>query len=144
MVGSLADSRVLGQGKSWLASGDCLAGRRAVEKGCQSANLCGGRVLSIKDRRFGGRDVKFGQGQFKEALDRVEAGGTTSVDVSTFARLLRFCGNEKALADGKRVHFHIVRCGFDGDRYLQNLLVEMYGKCGVVESARAVFEKIHR
>eukprot|EP00249_Psilotum_nudum_P014850 c25030_g7_i5 orf=251-1201(+) len=64
------------------------------------------------------------------------------VESASYASLLRCCGNVKALQYGKRVHAQIVRGGYGGDRFLGNLLVQMYGKCGCLEDARTVFDRI--
>lgn len=62
-----------------------------------------------------------------------------------YASLLRRCGNAKALSLGRRLHKHIRVAGYERDRYVGNLLVEMYGKCGDLEDARLVFANMgHR
>eukprot|EP00249_Psilotum_nudum_P032749 c4870_g1_i1 orf=117-680(+) len=68
----------------------------------------------------------------------------TTVNSSVYAALLRSCGTVKALWDGRRVHAHIIRAGYDRDRFVNNLLVQMYGKCGCLEDARWVFDKIRQ
>lgn len=72
-------------------------------------------------------------------LDRLLGGET---NVTALATLLRSCSTAKTLFDGRRVHSHITTCGYDGIRFLANCLVQMYGSCGNMEDARAVFRKI--
>lgn len=62
--------------------------------------------------------------------------------LSNYAILLQECGSAKALAEGKRVHALIIGCEYDRDRYLGNLLIQMYGKCGAVGDASAVFAQM--
>ncbi|EFJ36756.1 hypothetical protein SELMODRAFT_61782, partial [Selaginella moellendorffii] len=42
----------------------------------------------------------------------------------------------------RAAHRELQRLGIDQDTYLGNLLVQMYGKCGYVEEAMAVFQRI--
>ncbi|KAJ4712325.1 Pentatricopeptide repeat-containing protein [Melia azedarach] len=51
------------------------------------------------------------------------------------------CDVEKA----RQIHGHVLKLGFLGDVYVQNSLLRMYWKCGVVEEAIQLFEKMcHR
>lgn len=59
-----------------------------------------------------------------------------------FSRLLQACSTFEALADAKRIHAHMVTSGLDHDMYLGNHLVRSYDKCGCVEDARNVFDKM--
>eukprot|EP01018_Ginkgo_biloba_P009883 Gb_00930 [translate_table: standard] len=60
----------------------------------------------------------------------------------TFAGVLQACANLAALEHGKEVHREIVRYGFQSDVFVGSALVYMYGKCGSVENARQVFDKM--
>eukprot|EP00249_Psilotum_nudum_P007102 c20305_g1_i1 orf=87-857(+) len=66
------------------------------------------------------------------------------VDTAGYASLLRRCGMVKSLAGGRLVHAHIISSGYQRNRFLGNLLVQMYGNCGSLEDAEAVFDKIQR
>ncbi|XP_024535000.1 pentatricopeptide repeat-containing protein At4g21065-like [Selaginella moellendorffii] len=55
--------------------------------------------------------------------------------------LIKRCGRSKNLADGRRIHHRLAR-NSQLDRFLANLLIEMYGKCGSVGDARRVFDEI--
>ncbi|XP_057865522.1 pentatricopeptide repeat-containing protein At2g13600 [Cryptomeria japonica] len=63
-------------------------------------------------------------------------------DCNTYLSLLTTCINMKALREGKRVHLHLIRTGFEVDIHVGNKLVIMYGKCGRFEDARHVFDEI--
>eukprot|EP00249_Psilotum_nudum_P000435 c1204_g1_i1 orf=74-454(+) len=76
-----------------------------------------------------------------QALGRLGRHGVQA-SVATFVSLLRSCCRLKALSVGRRVHAHIIRTGCIRDRFLGNLLIQMYGICGSLEEARAVFEKL--
>eukprot|EP00249_Psilotum_nudum_P036971 c9151_g1_i1 orf=131-697(+) len=97
--------------------------------------------VSAGDCAFVGLKEECGQERLKEAVDRLGE-MDSPVDSATYATLLRCCGNARALWDGKRVHGHIIGGGLDGDRFLGNLLVQMYGKCGCLGEARGVFDKM--
>ncbi|XP_024529417.1 pentatricopeptide repeat-containing protein At3g24000, mitochondrial-like [Selaginella moellendorffii] len=59
-----------------------------------------------------------------------------------YAEALRRCGSSQNLWEGKRLHFLLKSRGYDGDTFLGNLLVQMYGKCGELDQARSAFDRI--
>eukprot|EP01018_Ginkgo_biloba_P026789 Gb_37516 [translate_table: standard] len=65
-----------------------------------------------------------------------------SVDSETYAHLLQRCIKMKSLEEGKQVHAHMIKMGFESDMFLGNNLINMYVKCGTVESAHQVFDKM--
>ncbi|KAL4341429.1 hypothetical protein GQ457_08G024830 [Hibiscus cannabinus] len=48
----------------------------------------------------------------------------------------------KAKEEGMQIHRHAFKLGFQNDLYVQNSLINMYGKCGQIEHACAVFEQM--
>eukprot|EP01018_Ginkgo_biloba_P031401 Gb_10270 [translate_table: standard] len=84
------------------------------------------------------------EGKLKEALkvfkDMDQQG--TKVDSESYICLLEGCADSKDLEGGKRVHDHIIRAGFKPEVLLSNKLLQMYGKCGSVQDARQVFDKM--
>eukprot|EP01018_Ginkgo_biloba_P040139 Gb_11688 [translate_table: standard] len=60
----------------------------------------------------------------------------------TFPFVLAACAGLSDLKEGRKIHDHIVRDGFDSNIFVENSLVDMYGKCGSVETARQVFDKM--
>eukprot|EP01018_Ginkgo_biloba_P041292 Gb_07260 [translate_table: standard] len=64
-------------------------------------------------------------------------------DMKTFASVLPVCANLAALEQGKEIHEDIIRSGFQLDVFVESALVDMYAKCGSIENARDVFDKIH-
>ncbi|EFJ37346.1 hypothetical protein SELMODRAFT_61643, partial [Selaginella moellendorffii] len=48
------------------------------------------------------------------------------------------------LEAGKRIHAHAVESGYARDSYVENFLIQMYGKCRRVDLARAVFDAMPR
>ncbi len=52
------------------------------------------------------------------------------------------CAMLGALEEGKHVHEHIVRCGFELNVSVGSTLTCMYAKCGSIEDARRVFNKM--
>eukprot|EP01018_Ginkgo_biloba_P007209 Gb_35258 [translate_table: standard] len=65
-------------------------------------------------------------------------------DQFAFASMLNACGNLVALEEGKQAHSYIIRTGLNSDVALENALVDMYAKCGVIEDASQVFDKMPR
>lgn len=56
--------------------------------------------------------------------------------------ILECCADSKALEEGRKVHEHMVASGFRPDVWVNNKIIEMYGKCGCVQEARQVFDKM--
>jgi pentatricopeptide repeat protein len=57
----------------------------------------------------------------------------------TLATTLNACSNLASLEEGKKVHALRIKLGTDIDVYIDNALLDMYAKCGCVDSAWAVF-----
>ncbi|KAH6558434.1 hypothetical protein KP509_1Z063900 [Ceratopteris richardii] len=63
-------------------------------------------------------------------------------DKRELTSLLRSQSKFRALVDGKLTHTYIVAYGFDHDTVISNCIIQMYGICGCVKDARAVFESL--
>eukprot|EP01018_Ginkgo_biloba_P034747 Gb_24821 [translate_table: standard] len=59
----------------------------------------------------------------------------------TFATVVPVCSNYETLKD---VHQEIVKSGFQSDVFVGSALIDMYAKCGRMENARYVFDKMPR
>ncbi|OMO57948.1 hypothetical protein COLO4_34962 [Corchorus olitorius] len=53
---------------------------------------------------------------------------------------LKACGALQWTGFGKGVHGYVVKLGFDSCVFVASSLIDMYGKCGVLEDARKVFD----
>ncbi|KAL3515081.1 hypothetical protein ACH5RR_021983 [Cinchona calisaya] len=62
-------------------------------------------------------------------------------DNFTFSAALRSCAGLSAVGLGSQIHASVIRkvWDFGADVFLQSLLIEMYGKCGLVEKAKHIF-----
>ncbi|KAJ7547987.1 hypothetical protein O6H91_08G112500 [Diphasiastrum complanatum] len=85
------------------------------------------------------------QGLGKEALDLYEHMKQEDLQPNnvTYVVLLKACASIAALEQGKQVHSHIIKSGFEKDLIVGNALVDMYAKCGSIEHARQVFNNLH-
>ncbi|CAN6486411.1 unnamed protein product [Victoria cruziana] len=85
-----------------------------------------------------------GQGQYEDAMALYYQMGEMGVepDNFTFPRVLKACAGIGSLQRGEDVHRHIIRCGYGGDRFIMNALIDMYAKCGEIIKARRLFEKM--
>eukprot|EP01018_Ginkgo_biloba_P015859 Gb_38232 [translate_table: standard] len=60
------------------------------------------------------------------------------------ASVLSGCASLTALDQGKQVHAHIIKIGFESDMFLENALVDMYAKCGSIEDAHTLFYRMSK
>eukprot|EP01018_Ginkgo_biloba_P007200 Gb_03578 [translate_table: standard] len=84
------------------------------------------------------------EGRLEEAFEilyEIYQQGSMSTSF-TYGCLLQGCANMKALDEGKQVHLHIIKTGFELDIFLVNSLVSMYVRCGSLVDARQAFDKI--
>ncbi|XP_071691155.1 pentatricopeptide repeat-containing protein At2g45350, chloroplastic [Rutidosis leptorrhynchoides] len=66
------------------------------------------------------------------------------VDKFTFSLVLKACSRSRLAKEGMQVHGFSMKSGVVNDLYLQNCLICMYVKCGRVEFARQVFDKMRK
>ncbi|XP_042488301.1 pentatricopeptide repeat-containing protein At1g31920 [Macadamia integrifolia] len=62
-------------------------------------------------------------------------------DNFTYPSLLKACAHLSAV-EGLQIHGHVFKLGFESDMFVQNSLINMYGKCGEVKHSFRVFEKM--
>ena len=62
----------------------------------------------------------------------------------TFSSILSACASLAVMEQGKWVHAHILKGGCKLDVFVGNALIDMYGKCGCIEDARQVFDRLPR
>ncbi|XVF49255.1 hypothetical protein PTKIN_Ptkin03bG0253700 [Pterospermum kingtungense] len=55
---------------------------------------------------------------------------------------LKACGALQWLGYGKGIHGYVVKVGYNGCVFVASSLIDMYGKCGVLEDARKVFDRM--
>ncbi|KAK9122786.1 hypothetical protein Sjap_012388 [Stephania japonica] len=60
----------------------------------------------------------------------------------TFCSLIKACANQAALDQGVQVHAHAMKSNFEKDPFVYAILVDMYGKCGLLDSSIQVFDEI--
>ncbi|KAK8983239.1 hypothetical protein V6N11_057988 [Hibiscus sabdariffa] len=85
------------------------------------------------------KDMNFGEALafYCEMLER-----GAEPDNFTYPALFKACAWLKAKEEGMQIHGHAFKLGFENDVYVQNSLINMYGKCGQIEHASAVFEQM--
>ncbi|KVH91200.1 Pentatricopeptide repeat-containing protein [Cynara cardunculus var. scolymus] len=64
------------------------------------------------------------------------------VDKFSFSLVLKACSRMGLIREGIQIHGFLEKVGFASDLYLQNCLICMYVKCGWVEFARQVFDRM--
>eukprot|EP01018_Ginkgo_biloba_P039230 Gb_00867 [translate_table: standard] len=61
---------------------------------------------------------------------------------ATFASILSACASLAALEQGKQIHANIIKVEYKSDVFVENALITMYSKCGRVDIAYHVFDKM--
>ncbi|PIN25005.1 hypothetical protein CDL12_02267 [Handroanthus impetiginosus] len=83
-------------------------------------------------------------GQCEKALEYFERMKSTGLrpDSVSFTTAISSCARLLDLERGRRIHEEVLRSGLVMDSYVSATLVDMYGKCGCLETAKEVFESI--
>ncbi|RVW58123.1 putative pentatricopeptide repeat-containing protein [Vitis vinifera] len=79
---------------------------------------------------------------FREALSFIREG--TKVESAFYVPILQECIDKKLVSDAQKIHAHIVKTGAHKDAFLMTFLVNVYAKCGTMETARKVFDELPR
>ncbi|KAH8965947.1 hypothetical protein BDL97_04G143100 [Sphagnum fallax] len=86
--------------------------------------------------------VKCGQGQKAlELYQEMQQAGVKPCPV-TFVGLLNACASVVALEEGRCIHEEIIECGCELSVFVGSSLIDMYAKCGSLEDAQRVFNKM--
>ncbi|GMN41947.1 hypothetical protein TIFTF001_011154 [Ficus carica] len=64
-------------------------------------------------------------------------------DSFSLSSSLTACGNVGLFQLGHQIHCHIIKRGYF-DEYVQNSLIDMYCKCGFMDTAYSIFDKLER
>ncbi|CAO2838062.1 unnamed protein product [Amaranthus hypochondriacus] len=72
---------------------------------------------------------------FVEMLER-----ENSPDNFTYPVVFKACAGLGLINLGRQIHGQVLKLGFDDDLFVQNSLINMYGKCGEIGDCCAVFE----
>ncbi|XP_077226964.1 pentatricopeptide repeat-containing protein At1g19720-like [Tasmannia lanceolata] len=85
-----------------------------------------------------------GNGRFDEALRVFCDFSATHLKADGFvlSSVLRACGGSGNLRLGREIHGFVYRSAYECDVFVGNCLVDMYWKCGCIDNARAVFDRM--
>lgn len=82
------------------------------------------------------------RGNLKEAFQSLAVSFNNHPD-KTYAPVLELCADKKFLSQGLQIHAHMIKtCSVSESVFLGTKLVFMYGKCGSVQNAEKVFDKM--
>ena len=84
------------------------------------------------------------QGYLTEAqslLSRMQDEGIIP-DVFTYTCILKECGNTGAISEGRMLHIDIFFKGYELENSIGNSLIAMYAKCGALQDAQNIFDKL--
>ncbi|KAM3748952.1 hypothetical protein ACB098_05G147100 [Castanea mollissima] len=81
-------------------------------------------------------------GKSEEAIDlfRQMGKGGTKYDCVSISAALSACAALSSLHYGKEIHGFMIKGAFSSDGFAESALIEMYAKCGNLDSARCVFD----
>ncbi|KAH9544539.1 hypothetical protein CY35_13G126800 [Sphagnum magellanicum] len=86
--------------------------------------------------------VRCGQGQKAlELYKRMQQEGVQP-NAITFVVVLNACASVSALEEGRRTHERIIQSRCESDVFVRSSLIDMYAKCGSMEEASRVFNKL--
>ncbi|XP_058109733.1 pentatricopeptide repeat-containing protein At5g48910-like [Magnolia sinica] len=60
----------------------------------------------------------------------------------TFPALLKACSRLLGVEEGKQIHAHVVKTGYESEIHACNTLIHFYSVCGLLDDARLVFDKM--
>lgn len=63
-------------------------------------------------------------------------------DRYTYPSVIKACTCEGRVREGRAVHGSALRCGVEWDVFVRTSLIDFYGKCGKIGSARKVFDEM--
>ncbi|KAI5071755.1 hypothetical protein GOP47_0014006 [Adiantum capillus-veneris] len=83
-------------------------------------------------------------GDVHRAMELLERMQQSHIDIDSFAFLsiIKACSSVGRLRQGRLLHCQMIEKGFFPDRLLSNALVDMYSRCGSLEDANSLFEKL--
>ncbi|KAF9615411.1 hypothetical protein IFM89_023072 [Coptis chinensis] len=114
---------------------------RSIQDGCRVFDSMMGQDLvswnSLLSGFHDGDSCKQGPQIFKQIL--VEGFKPNNY---TFISILRSCSSLSDIRFGQQLHGHVVKNSLDSDGFVGTALVDMYSKCGCLESAHGVFQKV--
>jgi pentatricopeptide repeat protein len=76
-----------------------------------------------------------------ELFQKMQVAGVKP-DSKTFGSVLPTCANLGALDQGREIHGRIITSEFQYDFVVQSALADVYAKCGILEDARKLFDKM--
>ncbi len=88
------------------------------------------------------KDVKDGQLEKAMQLFQQMQQEGMSPDKFTFVQVIKARAGLGRLGDGRLVHKQLIQSRYKSDVFVCNSLVDMYAKCGSIEEAWTVFEKM--
>ncbi|KAL6074040.1 Pentatricopeptide repeat-containing protein [Balamuthia mandrillaris] len=106
---------------------------RAVFQGMKERNVVTWTTMIVEEAQSG-----HGQEALQLFQEMEEAG--VAANAFTFSIVLKACASTADLKTGKQVHAELLRKGLQLNTALSNALINMYGTCGEMEEARAVFQ----
>ncbi|KAG6764199.1 hypothetical protein POTOM_031658 [Populus tomentosa] len=119
----------------YASNGDVMACERLFEE-MPERNVFSWNAL------FGGYTRNGCFSEVLSAFKRMLVDGTVVPNDATLVNVLSACARLGALDLGKWVHVYADSHGYKGNVYVRNALMDMYAKCGVVETALDVFKSM--
>jgi pentatricopeptide repeat protein len=105
-----------------------------------NASGCFGVIIQDKDllRKSQTRNSTTGLLHDLDLIDR----GSLEANRSLYDKLLKQCTHLGKIKEGRAVHSHILRSKFRDDLVIHNTILHMYAKCGALDDARKLFDRI--
>ncbi|KAM1556126.1 hypothetical protein ACFX15_039202 [Malus domestica] len=78
----------------------------------------------------------------RHGLFKQFVGDLSFLDSTPFGKLLDSCIRTKSARDARRIHARIIKTQFSSEIFIQNRLIDAYGKCGCLDDGRKLFDKM--
>ncbi|KAF9611886.1 hypothetical protein IFM89_036669 [Coptis chinensis] len=79
---------------------------------------------------------------YREALSILKE--SSVVESAVYVPILQECIDNYSVSEAQMIHTHVIKTGYHEDMFLMTFLINVYTKCGAMDFARGVFDKLSK
>lgn len=99
--------------------------------------------LPFEKRNYSTKELNSLSPELNEAVS-LTSEGNMKLESSSYIPILQECMQKNSVSGAESIHAHIIKSGFFDELFLMTFLVNVYGRCGMMESARKVFDNLSK